>query len=91
MSTNRVMVRFDTTLQVTLPHCDECAEKESESGENVEPCERCREAAVSAAVSVIRGSWAVQSEWYDTTKGEDDEVDVYSGCTDSDVEEVWIE
>ena len=53
MSTNRVMVRFDTTLQVTLPHCDECDEKESESGENVEPCERCREAAVSAAVSEI--------------------------------------
>ena len=49
------------------------------------------EAAVSAAVSVIRGSWAVQSEWYDTTKGEDDEVDVYSECSDSDVEEVWIE
>lgn len=72
-----VFVRFDTQIQVELPACGECGN---------EPCPMCRKAAVEAAVSVIRGSWFVDS---DLDGG--DELDVFSDCSEDDVTEVWVE
>ena len=74
-----VIVRFDTELQVTLPACGECSN---------EPCPMCKSQAIEAAVQVIRGSWAVDSD-LDGDEGFD--IDVYSDCSEDDVAEVWVE
>lgn len=52
---NRVMVRFDTTLQVTLPHCDECADITEDRGVGDEEIE-----AQSLSLSVRDGGKSTQ-------------------------------
>ena len=73
-----VIVRFDTEIQVELPACGEC--------NGGSPCQMCERQAVEAAVSVIRGHWRVDSD-YDN----ENEVSVFSDCSDADVIEVRVE
>ena len=73
-----VIVRFDTQLQVELPSCGECS--------GADPCPMCRRAAIEAAVSVVRGSW-----WVDSDLDDENEVAVFSDCSEDDVTEVWVE
>jgi hypothetical protein len=81
MNKQTVIVRIDTQIQVELPACGECGN---------EPCPMCRDEAVRAAVSVVRGSWSVDST-LQATDEEDGWVDVYSDCSEDDVIEVWVE
>lgn len=78
-----VIVRFDTEIQVKMPACGEC--------NGSDPCPKCREIAVNAAVWVIRGSWSVDVPEIDRGPDDDGWLDVYSDCSDSDVTEVRVE